>query len=83
MLAVDQGQTETAQLLIDRGADFDHENEEGSTPLILAAYGGDWDMTDLLLNAGADPEKANKNGNVAADFTEDQDILDLLDGYYF
>jgi ankyrin repeat protein len=39
----------------------------GSTALINAVYRGDHDMVQLLLDSGADPTLANKNGRTPLD----------------
>jgi ankyrin repeat protein len=56
------GEAETAELLLDHGADPNAVDAGGSTPLHLAADSGRADLVRLLLTAGADPSIANKQG---------------------
>ena len=50
------------KLLIDRGADFDQANQEGTTPLKIwwcAAKGGHEAVAKLLIDGGADINQAD------------------------
>ncbi|GFF59705.1 hypothetical protein IFM51744_10019 [Aspergillus udagawae] len=44
------------QLLLERGADPNHQISDGRTPLALAAIGGNVLLAQMLLDAGADPD---------------------------
>jgi ankyrin repeat protein len=66
------GQVETAKMLLDEGADIDARSPKGNTPLILGVL---WEstrcgglkwllMTSLLLERGADVNRANES-NIA------------------
>jgi len=61
--------TENARLLIQRGANVNHVDKKGMTPLLYAASidFGDSTMIDLLLKAGADPKARTKEGLTALD----------------
>lgn len=62
-----KGYGEVASLLLERGADPGHRDHDGMTPLLLAAYEGNDDVVELLLEAGADvDETAGPDGNVSA-----------------
>lgn len=62
-----KGYGEVASLLLERGADPGHRDNDGMTPLLLAAYEGNHDVVELLLEAGADvDETAGPDGNVSA-----------------
>ena len=54
---------EIVRLLLGGGAHVDALNENGDTPLAYAVYLGDVAVTRLLLEAGADPNKRNLDGN--------------------
>jgi ankyrin repeat protein len=59
-LAVASGAVETAQLLIDNGADVRRVYPSGRTPLHIAAAGGVPAMVALLIDRGADVEAQDK-----------------------
>nr|XP_020476967.1 ankyrin repeat domain-containing protein 50-like [Monopterus albus]XP_020476968.1 ankyrin repeat domain-containing protein 50-like [Monopterus albus]XP_020476969.1 ankyrin repeat domain-containing protein 50-like [Monopterus albus]XP_020476970.1 ankyrin repeat domain-containing protein 50-like [Monopterus albus]XP_020476971.1 ankyrin repeat domain-containing protein 50-like [Monopterus albus] len=62
-----KGYGEVASLLLERGADPGHRDNDGMTPLLLAAYEGNDDVVELLLEAGADvDETAGLDGSVPA-----------------
>lgn len=67
--AVLGNQVEMAQLLIARGADVNHADRIGFTPLLYAASidFGDSAMIDLLLKSGARPDVRTKDGLTALD----------------
>ena len=56
------------RLLIRRGAQVNrHDPESGSTPLLEAAVKGHVDVASVLLEAGADPNAADKAGSTPLD----------------
>jgi ankyrin repeat protein len=67
--AVLGNQVEVAKLLIARGADVNHTDRIGFTPLLYAAYidFGDSAMIDLLLKSGARADVRTKDGLTALD----------------
>jgi ankyrin repeat protein len=67
--AVLGNQIEMARLLIERGADVNHIDQLGMTPLLWAASVdfGDSAMIDLLLKSGARPGARSKDGLAAVD----------------
>ncbi len=66
MLAVNAGRTsqpETVRLLLGRGADLHARDQEGRTALFYAV-GKAWvDITEMLLEAGADPQVQDRHGH--------------------
>ena len=52
-IAAERGQTDTVNLLLDRGADVHTQGEYGWTPLQLAAHWGHTEVAKLLLDRGA------------------------------
>ena len=56
------------QALIDHGADVNAENMNNTTPLMMACWDGNVDPVDALLNAGADPNITDPNGDSCIHF---------------
>ena len=52
--------------MIDAGAKIDAHNAHKLTPLHLSAQNGHFDLTDLLLRAGADPNYPDLQGKSIA-----------------
>ena len=48
---------------LEKGADINHGNANGWTPLMLAIEGRKLENVKLLLDCGAEVEKTNKRGN--------------------
>jgi len=71
MLAALMGKKETAQFLVDRGADVEAANKGGGTVMMAAASRGHADVVRLLLEAGADPSRVNQDGNTALSLAEE------------
>lgn len=53
-----KGRFETARVLVEAGAPLEARRGDGTTPLHWAAGEGDVALTNLLLQAGADPNAA-------------------------
>ena len=53
---------ETANLLLDAGAKVDSVNQDGLTPLSIAAWRNKPRLVSLLLKSGANPNQADKDG---------------------
>ena len=59
--AVMQGSIAAAQKIIKAGnVDINHQDKDGRTALYIAAFNGHLDMIRLLLDAGANPNLADK-----------------------
>ena len=53
---------ETAELLIDKGADINAKDDTGGTPLFWAALEGNEEVAELLIRQGADVNAAGPKG---------------------
>ncbi len=87
MVAALFGQTEAAQLLIQKGAKLDARNNDGATALHLAAFFCQRETAEFLLAKGADVTAKNHRGEtpldtVAAPWSPDlQNIYVYIAGY--
>ena len=71
---------EAARLLISRGADVNHLDSYGLTPLEVAASidFGDSRMIELLKKSGAQPDKRDKNGLTALELARKYNHANLI-----
>jgi len=72
---------DVVDFLLKRGADIDHRDVDGKTPLILAIEGDDRVMTKLLVSRGADVNLADDGGRrplTVANEVGNQAIIRLL-----
>lgn len=79
--AAEKGEPVIAQYLINCGADVNTQDNDGATPLILAACAGDSGVVEVLLNNGAEVNMSEMGGNTAlmmAAFFGDIDIVEIL-----
>jgi len=65
-------------LLIRRGADTNRPNQEGTTPLHLAAATGDSALVAALLARGANPTLANQKGETPLFYSQSPGVVHLL-----
>jgi len=67
MVASLAGQTEAAELLLEKGADPDIKNNEGNTTLHMAAFFGHVEIVEALAAAEADLKSVNVRSETALD----------------
>jgi ankyrin repeat protein len=63
-MASREGHIEVVQLLLDRGADVNAQDDDLSTPLHFAARCGDLQVAEVLIKHDANPHLQNKNGRI-------------------
>ncbi|MES9936036.1 MAG: ankyrin repeat domain-containing protein [Sedimenticola sp.] len=81
MVSNDTSDRDVVEFLLSRGADIDHIDPEGATPLTRAVGNNLRVMTKLLIAAGADVNKTDAAGNRPLDIAlgeNNQDIVRLL-----
>ena len=61
------GQTQMAELLIQRGANVNSKNRDGATPLHVAAFLGQDEVAKLLVQKGANTNVRSNAGMTAVD----------------
>jgi len=70
-------------VLLDAGANLEARDEQGMTPLMLAARGhGNPDVLSVLLDAGADGTARNSAGQTAFDLAGGNDAIRGTDVYW-
>lgn len=68
MYAIQYRSIDTAEILLQHGADVNARDDEGLTPLMRAARNNDQQALEMLLRYGADPRLAANDGNTALHF---------------
>ena len=63
--AAREGHLETAEALLDFGAEIDQRAADGATPLVLAILNGRFDLAMRLIEGGADPNLATTTDGIA------------------
>ena len=84
MWAVLAGSGEVVKLLSDKGASLNCRDNDGETPLHLAATTGNADIAKILLEHGADVNAEDSFGITplrSAELNEDQKMIELLRSY--
>lgn len=69
-VAANLGWRDGVALLLERRANTEVGNDAGETPLISAVHRHDVEMTKLLLQAGADPDRNDNSGRSARDYAQ-------------
>lgn len=77
-VAANLGWRDGIAALLDRKARADEANDAGETPLITATHRRDTAMMQLLLEAGADPDRDDNSGRSARDYAKQADSAQLL-----
>ena len=77
------GQTDLVPFLIERKAQVNIQNNDGSTALIVAAFFGHPDIVTLLLEAGAETDLRNNDGVTALEAVLGPWSEELTDIYEF
>lgn len=67
--AAASGSIEIVRMLLEKSAYIDAAAPNGTTPLMMAAGGGQTSVVELLLREGADPSLKNALGMTAQDFS--------------
>ena len=84
IMASRYGSQEVVKFLLDVGADFNFQNEDGNnTALMFASIFGYVDIVRMLVNIGVDINAQNINGNTAIDNAvdrENEEIVEMLIG---
>ncbi|MBC8063416.1 MAG: ankyrin repeat domain-containing protein [Chlorobia bacterium] len=77
--AILRGQSlEVLQLLVERGADLEAQDEDGTTPYAMARRLGNLEVAELLVNLGARPELTARDEILAAAADGDMDRVRAL-----
>ncbi len=75
LFAAQQGDVESARLLLDAGADIDFATEEEGSALVIAAAAGHEDLAKFLLERGANPNIKDAYGLTALHFAVHRGVL--------
>lgn len=75
---LNKGFPEIVSLLIDAGADIEHQVGYGTRPLMLAAGYGEAGVVEVLLAAGAAAEATNEGGRTAKTMAETKDYVEVV-----
>jgi ankyrin repeat protein len=67
-VATNLGWRDGVGILLSRKANTEVANDAGETPLISAVHRRDVELTKLLLQAGADPDRSDNSGRSARDY---------------
>src|SRR3990167_4753558 len=78
IVAAVSGHTDIVRLLLDRGANINHDNNLGATALIVAAENGHTDTVILLLDKGADINHATDYGSTVLVYAARSGLTDIV-----
>jgi len=80
MWAAQKGHLEVVNFLLENEADLEAADFKGMTALQYACVGGHAPCVQILMQKGANSKHKNFSGRVASDYTQDPEILSLLEG---
>lgn len=75
MYAARQGSLDAARVLVEKGADLNATDPDGTTALVLAIINGHYDTAAMLAEKGADPNLADTAGMAALYAAVDMNTL--------
>jgi len=81
MYAARQGSTEAARVLVDRGAELNTADPDGTTALMYAIMNGHYDTAALLVDKGANPNVVDSAGMAALYCVVDMNTLGEVFGH--
>ena len=79
--AARDGRDEIVKLLLDRGTDIECENDEGNTPLVVAAIAGRFQVVQILLARKANPFRKNSKRQTLVSQLANLPHKDFADGH--
>jgi ankyrin repeat protein len=74
--ALSNGEYEIAKLLIEKGANVNSTQSDGSTPLHLAIYSIKYEIIELLVQKGADLNSKDEYGSTPLDIALQGQIIE-------
>ena len=77
--AIEYGHLKVVELLLSKGAGIDVEDEDGHTPLMLAALRGHSDILLCLINQGDDLNKTNRRKRTALHYASESGNLEVVE----
>jgi ankyrin repeat protein len=72
------GQTDAARLLLERGADPDHQDLDFYRAITLAAAEGHWEIVRMLVERGADTTKGDGQSTTALGYATQQGEAEMI-----
>ena len=76
--AIDANRNDMIAFLRGKGADFNHQDSYGITPLIYAIQKEDAQTVEQLISLGASTMMVNRDGRKAIDYTENGAMIEIL-----
>ncbi len=72
-----------AKILLERGADLEARNQQGATPLFMAAMNGKTDILKILIEKNADKEARNNAHQTALMIAAEKNQVKIVDELLF